>query len=309
MGQSKYIGRNWISWYVYTPLERSRALLVPGVLLVDPTVEEGCPLWESSRNFSNNPNLMQSFKSPTRRSIFENVIYWTKNLCPRDIATIPTNPSIMAFRTLQLICAEWLTFTTYVTTRLTQIEYELKEPPFREDPSGIKSSLDKLHTWHLRVPIYNTMLRETVETVFRDRPLVLKETAVVDCMQKLRVDFEHAYNEMERRGQRIEGIMTLAMAIVSIEESRRAIQQNHTFGRLTYLAVVFAPLSFISSLFSMTADLGALKETFGVYVSVAIPVSMIVLCFVDFERLRMCLGRWRTPRYDKMRQVVDNREV
>ena len=82
--------------------------------------------------------------------------------------------------------------------------------------------------------------------------------------------------------------MALATAIASMEESRRAIQQNQNLGRLTYLAVIFAPLAFVSSFFSMAADLGALKETFWVYFAVAAPLSAIVFLIVDFERLR----RW-----------------
>ena len=75
-----------------------------------------------------------------------------------------------------------------------------------------------------------------------------------------------------------------------IISSRRAIQQNQNLERLTYLAVIFAPLAFLSSFFSMAADLGALRETFGVYFAVAAPLSAVVFLIVDFKRLRRAVG-------------------
>jgi Mg2+ and Co2+ transporter CorA len=242
------------------------------------------------------------FKKPPRDSLLDDVIYWATTLSNDDITVIPNNPSILAYRALQVICAEWFTITTYITTRLTQIEYELAEPSFRNDPSGIQSSLAKLHIWHHKVPISSAILRDTQDTLSRDRPLVAKDST--DCMRELKDDVEHVYNEMGRLGQRIERIMALATAIASMEESRRAIQQNQNLGRLTYLAVIFAPLAFVSSFFSMAADLGALKETFWVYFAVAAPLSAVVFLIVDFERLRRAVGGWVEGRKAWIRKRV-----
>jgi hypothetical protein len=272
-----------VSWNFHGEIPPS--LLVLGVLLVDPTVKEGYPLWGGYRNLDSSPSIKTEppFKKPPRGSLLDDVIYWATTLS-NDITVIQDNPSILAYRALQIICAEWLTITAYITTRLSQIEYELAKPSFRNDPSGIQSSLTKLHIWHHKVPINSAMLRSMQDTLSHDRFLVAKYST--NCMRSLKDDAERVYSEMGRLEQRIERIMALATAIASIEESRRAIQQNQNLERLTYLVVIFAPLAFVSSFFSMAADLGALKETFWVYFAVAAPLGIVVFLIVDFERLR-----------------------
>jgi Mg2+ and Co2+ transporter CorA len=56
--------------------------------------------------------------------------------------------------------------------------------------------------------------------------------------------------------------VTVATAMIRIEESQRAMDQNRNFARLTYLAVVFVPLQFVTGFFSMTPDLEQLKTMF-----------------------------------------------
>jgi Mg2+ and Co2+ transporter CorA len=94
---------------------------------------------------------------------------------------------------------------------------------------------------------------------------------------------------MKQLEQRIERIMALATAITSIEESRRATQQNQNMERLTYLVVIFAPLSFISSFFSMTSDLSMLKQTFWIYFVVSVPLIVIVFLVVNPAKFRRSL--------------------
>jgi hypothetical protein len=262
---------------------------------VDPTIKEGYPLWCGCNNFEGSPSIHGSIAPPAHqsgKSLFEDMIYWTKKLPKRhNAAAISEEPAAIAFCMFQIICAEWKVISTYVTTRLSQIEWELGNRDFRIGTEGMESLLAKLHHWHRTVPVYNSMLSEMQETLFQDRPLICATSKTDDtgCLSELRDDVKSASSNMKQLEQRIERIMALATAITSIEESRRATQQNQNMERLTYLVVIFAPLSFISSFFSMTSDLSMLKQTFWIYFVVSVPLIVIVFLVVNPAKFRRSL--------------------
>ncbi|KAI0134663.1 hypothetical protein BJ170DRAFT_211033 [Xylariales sp. AK1849] len=248
-----------------------------GVLLVDPSVTEGFPLWKGYRPFWNAPTYSQrqdSYKWQRTDNLFDDLIFWVKNMSTQDVKDVTANPHAMTFRLTQIICSDWLILNRYIMARLGQIEWELERPDFRPDSNKIDASLAKLHTWRRRLPLYKTMVADTQHKLFHD----LKNG---DCVSRMKKDFEIVAHGIEELYERTERIATVATAVTSIEESRRAMDQNRALGRLTYLAVIFAPLSFISSFFSMSNDLSGLGQTFWIYFTVAIPVSIIAFLLVD----------------------------
>lgn len=214
----------------------------------------------------------------------------------QDVKSISRNPKAMIFRMAQIICADWNILIRYITARLGQIEWELERPDFRPNSNtSVAASLSKLHTWRRRLPLYKTMIKETQERLFGELitgPQYNLPSHVSgggfsdDCLSKLKKDFDVVEAELVELWNRTERIATVATAVTSIEESRSAMNQNRSLGRLTYLAVIFAPLSFISSFFSMAPQLSELTTTIWIYFVVAIPVSAIAFLLVEPSVLR-----------------------
>jgi len=98
----------------------------------------------------------------------------------------------------------------------------------------------------------------------------------------LRPDFESVLDRIAALQTRSEKIVSLVTAMISIEESQKAVQQNENLTRLTYLACVFIPLSFLSGLFSMQGDLGQFKKTFWIYFVIAVPMTVVSLLLTRF---------------------------
>ncbi|KAI1380840.1 hypothetical protein F4677DRAFT_200072 [Hypoxylon crocopeplum] len=258
-----------------------------GVLLVDPSIKEGYPLWRGYRPFLSSPSPSDhiTYDIPPKSSLFEDLLFWIRKTPQQDIDAIEKNPRAMAFRILQIICAEWLTLSRYVTARLGQIEWEIERPDFRiekkdlqKESMNFNTSLQKLHTWRRRLPLYRSMVADTRTKLFPDPDPGLDN---LDCIGELRKDFAIVAGHIDDLLSRTERIAAVATAVTAIEESRRAIEQNKALGRLTYLAVIFAPLSFVSSFFSMSNNVSELSQTFWVYFCVAIPVSCLVYLLVD----------------------------
>ena len=243
---------------------------------MDPTITEGYPLWGGYRTFDPSPSMHAMTRSlgPPRTSYFEDVIYWTKAMTRQDIKTLPQNPRMLGMKMLSMVCAEWLSLTKYIPTRLAQIEWELENPNYRFSTDGLDASLRKLHPWRRVIPVYQAMLSETLEKVFS---LQESQSVTKHGLRGMRLDFERVLAQLEGFHIRTEKMVNVATAIISIEESRTAVDQNRNFARLTYLAFFFVPLSFVASFFSMTADLSLLKQTFWVYFIIAIPLTTVVL--------------------------------
>ncbi|KAI5858208.1 hypothetical protein GGS23DRAFT_607733 [Durotheca rogersii] len=258
-----------------------------GVLLIDPSITQGYPLWRGYRPFRNSPCPFPEHEGEYDRapgtSLFDDLLFWIQKTEAGDIDAIRESPRAMAFRMLQIICAEWLTLTRYITARLSQIEWEIEKPDFRRASTNFNTSLEKLHTWRRRLPLYRAMVADAREKLFPDAAAGAAGAArgPRDSVEQLRRDYAIVARHIEELLSRAERIAAVATAVTAIEESRRAIEQNKALGRLTYLAVIFAPLSFVSSFFSMTDNVASQAQTYWVYFCIAIPISILAFLLVD----------------------------
>ncbi|KAI0024200.1 hypothetical protein F4780DRAFT_797160 [Xylariomycetidae sp. FL0641] len=331
-----------------------------GVLLIDPSITAGYPLWGGYRPFERSPTPEESrqqkmFAVPPRTArprstLFDDFLFWTQNMAQQDVDHVRANPRVMAQRLFQIVCAEWLTLSRYAAARLRQIEWEVERPDFRLNAyqGSIDSSLSKSHTWRRRLPLYRDMIADAHKKLFGDalpRPetgdgiepagggrMVLQQqqqqqqqsededededaaaeghhrkpetmpapAPADDGVADLRADYAVAARQLDALLRQTERITAVTTAVAAFEESRRAVDQNRFLGRLTYLAVIFAPLSFLSSFLSMTSDVEALTQTIWVFFAAAAPVSLAVYLVVDpavaaalRRALRALLGRRR----------------
>ncbi|KAL2075332.1 hypothetical protein VTL71DRAFT_275 [Oculimacula yallundae] len=270
-----------------------------GVLLLDPTVRAGMPLWYGYRNWEPTPGIKSEIPpGPRRKSLFEDFIYWaTKN--PQSQPQTQSQPTPSTVNNtdrpmealLYLICSEWLTKTDYIRTRIGIIEWEISNPVhFVKKGFGIDDALNKLHFWRRVVPLYREMLTDTLQRVFRSPIHDTSSTVTINntpptflfppsrlpsqaptSTHPIQSDFTRGLSYMEEYQQRIDRLTSVVTAIISIEDSRRSQDDNRNVARLTWLATFFIPLSYVASLFSMQGDLGSLGSTMKVYFKIVLP--------------------------------------
>lgn len=249
---------------------------------MDPTISEGFPIWRGYRNFEDCPSMTLDAmpQGPPRTSTFEDVAYWTSRLSSAEVDDIADDPRILFKKTLFVVCSEWYTLTKYATTRLTQLEWELENPDLLHYGGGLGVTITKLHSWRRRLPIFRTLLLEVLEkTIKRESFVNGSENHVLD----LRRDFEILLSSIEDLQVRADGLMAVVTAVMSIEESKKVFEQNRSLARLTWLAVTFIPLSFVSSLFSMNGDLSTLSQSFRIFFAVSIPLTVFVLFLTRYS--------------------------
>ena len=270
---------------------RSRPESYLGILLVDPTISEGFPIWGGYRNLVDCPSMAVDPvpRGPPKTSTFEDVIYYTSALTPDEITKISKDPRLLFKKTLMVVCAEWYTLIKYATTRIAQLEWEIENPDLQDDNGGLQLTIKKLHSWRRRFPVFRTLVSEVLEkTIKREKFASSPENHVRDLQR----DFEILLSDLENLQLRADRIMAVVTAVMSIEESKKAFEQNRSLARLTWLAITFAPLSFITGLFSVNSDLSTLVTTFKTYFAVALPLTAMVLFLTRFANVGLGI-RWK----------------
>ncbi|CAN9416270.1 unnamed protein product [Alternaria alternata] len=120
-------------------------------------------------------------------------------------------------------------------------------------------------------------------------------------------DFEVINKNIEDAGRRLENMLPVVTSLVQIIDARQSLAETANISRLTVLALIFVPLSYISSLFSMNTTNMPGSSHFWVYFAVAIPVTLIVVLIArppTRDGLRQILLRTRTVYRNVRSQAV-----
>lgn len=279
------------------------------ILLVDPSLTEGYPIWGGYSSFAQwTPDGADNTDpAPPRTSLFNDVVYWMERLRNEDVKDMMDNPKACTIPLLWLILSDCQHVVQYITAQLGQIEWEIALPSMRSNPK-VDSTMDKLHPWRRNVTLYRAMTAHAIDRIFTKE---MKAQAMKDDhtrgLVSLYRDFQIILDDIDTIQHRIERIVSVATALQSIEESRRAMEQNQNVARLTYLATVFIPLLFVSGFLSMVPDVSQITQTIWIFFTIAIPLTALALWVADFLHLRTKLEdavhKWRKQSGKKKKQT------
>lgn len=90
-------------------------------------------------------------------------------------------------------------------------------------------------------------------------------------------DFALIKSQLEEYQTRIDQLTAVVTAVISIDNSRRSLQDNRNIGRLTWLATFFIPLSLVAGILSMQSEVSDISSgTFKVYFATSLPLVVII---------------------------------
>ncbi|KAH7209892.1 hypothetical protein DER44DRAFT_883794 [Fusarium oxysporum] len=90
-------------------------------------------------------------------------------------------------------------------------------------------------------------------------------------------DINYLRDQLHDYSQSLEQMVMVATSLIQLLDSRHSILEAINTKRLTFLALVFVPLAWVSSLFSMSDGYSPGHELFWVYFATALPVLAVVL--------------------------------
>ncbi|KAI1270106.1 hypothetical protein F5Y18DRAFT_3901 [Xylariaceae sp. FL1019] len=282
-----------------------------GVLLLDPTVTTGSPLWRGRRACWPTPEYPSRYPEnpPKQGSFFDDFVFWAQQqeVFHKHTGTPPSRAHVPIQVLLHLISSEWLQMSDYIKTRLNQLDWELVKPDLFRQGKRVDDALEKLHMWRRFIPLYREMVTETIQHVrafpYREfqasisrsqSPMTPDYTrswtgmSMSSTMQgsdqgrfnsigEYETDFRVIQARLDEHQQRIDRLTTVVTAAMTIEDSRLTLQDNHNIGRLTWLATFFIPFSLIAGVLSMQPDVGEISGgTFLVYFATSVPLSILI---------------------------------
>ncbi|KAF4997011.1 hypothetical protein FGRMN_4151 [Fusarium graminum] len=90
-------------------------------------------------------------------------------------------------------------------------------------------------------------------------------------------DIEYLRQQLYDYSQSLEQMVTVATSMVQLIDSRRSILEAVSVRRLTYIALIFIPLAWVASLFSMSDEFLPGEKYFWVYFVTALPILVLVV--------------------------------
>ena len=95
-------------------------------------------------------------------------------------------------------------------------------------------------------------------------------------------DIQFIVTQIEQYRDLLEAMVPMLTSILQIADSRRAIREAIYVKNLTYVALIFLPLGFVSSLLSIDGDFAMNKERCWVYFVVSLPLLALVLALSHY---------------------------
>jgi hypothetical protein len=255
-----------------------------GIVLVDPTVNEGILISIDQGTYFQTPDLdsISSSLNDQPSSWCEDIVQMTyRHLGSKPLATLDALsvhaaicPSAFA------ICAEWLSVCDFIRVAIAEVE-RLNGVSSR--PNSIKdyidTAFDLLSAWQNGIPKWRDMVIETVEQALlvdaRTPTIFSKSTKEV--FEKVLPDFKRILNRLDDLQTRIDRLFERRTAQMQLTAARESLEESRNLARQSWLATIFVPLTLMCGLFSMSDDIGSMKDTFKTCFAAAVPVTIIAV--------------------------------
>lgn len=115
----------------------------------------------------------------------------------------------------------------------------------------------------------------------------------------IRQDYKQIVLSLDVYSRRLETMMSVDTSLIQAIDCRRSLMETTSTSRLTDLALIFIPLTFVSSLLSMNDRIVSGGYLFGLYFAISIPLCILVFLIAHphtgILRLVSTWG-WRRPR-------------
>ncbi|RTE85021.1 hypothetical protein BHE90_000509 [Fusarium euwallaceae] len=212
------------------------------------------------------PPLFSSFahekvsRSLNETSMLDRMIYYLQMRQPPGFHV--NSPSILSvgYYPVRIVLSEW-SFYAHLMNRCSKYD----QYSFTNKPGQLRDEdLVHLQQWRRRIKRGKHRLDILAEVInFK--------------MQK----------QLQEYCESLEQMVTVATSMVQLLDSRRSMLEAVNMRRLTYIAMVFIPLAWVASLFSMSDAYTPGNENFWVYVATALPLLgvVLILSILPYDRI------------------------
>jgi len=205
----------------------------------------------------------------TRLSMMNDMVHYWETEAPACFDSADPSIQSLAYYPMRIVAAEWVKYIAVMQHSIKLYEYEGSHL----DLSKFNMDIRELQGWRRR----SMMSLKKVGVVIRHLKSHTSSTqSHTTSVANILEDYVVISEDIENAGRRLENMLPVVTSLVQIIDARQSFAETANISRLTILALVFVPLSFVSSLFSMNSENVPGSEHFWVYFAVAIPVTAVV---------------------------------
>jgi hypothetical protein len=220
------------------------------------------------------PTSLESFRSATsndsldKQSMLSNLLHYFRYQPPGFVVAEPSILSL-SYYSIRIVLAEWNLYTHLMSRYFKYYEYTLHDIEDRLHNSDI---ID-LQRWRRR------SMQSRNKLIFLSDFIIywLQQEANKQPWNLVMEDIKYMLSQLEHHNRSLEHMVPVATSMVQLLDSRRWILEAANVNRLTVIALVFVPLSWVASLFSMAENYSPGHKDFWVYFATALPVLFVVL--------------------------------
>ncbi|KAJ0418296.1 hypothetical protein BJY00DRAFT_184830 [Aspergillus carlsbadensis] len=228
----------------------------------------------------------------SRTSLLDDLRYYWNRPIPEHFD--PFKPTLFALSVypLKIIAAEWNSYMAAMSYHLKRHEYAVEAFDQRVAKlDKLDEELRSLQAWRRR-SLASEHKFASIKRFLALHDLQSEDHTGIQAQNQwagLREDYVYLADTLNGLSRRLHNMLPVVTSLVQISDSRRSLAESANVNRLTSLAIIFAPLSFTTGLFSMDTINGPGGTHFWVFFAVAIPITIVVFFLA---RPPACLLRW-----------------
>lgn len=210
---------------------------------------------------------------PPRSSPLESLIFYWSLQWPPDFDVKCPTLFTLSYYALRIDIAEWMTYLELMYHCIKQYEYS---------PDVILASIGHIKALTADIHDLQRWARRSIATAQKIRYVMdfLNHRIAKDkdkgYSALIMQDYEQIALRLDAYSRRLDAMVSVATSLTQAIDSRRSLTETMNISRLTYLALSFIPLTFVSGLFSMNDKIAPGGKLFGLYFAISIPLCILV---------------------------------
>ena len=202
--------------------------------------------------------------------------YWEVQNPPGFDVDCPTLLSLSSY-SLRMVAAEWMLYVELMYHGIKSYEYSSENTLAALGQITVFSAdMQSLSKWARRCIASKNKIRYVIE--YLNHRAITEQDDMKHTAMLIR-DYNHIASGIDVYSRRLEALVPIAASLIQAIDCRRSLIETANISRLTYLALSFIPLTFVSGLFGMNIDTLPEGKVFGLYFAVAIPLCVLVFLF------------------------------